>query len=159
MEIWKPVVGYEELYEVSNLGTVKSLKRKFVKEDKILKPWTRKDGYLRVALCKNGIRTLCYVHRLVGLAFLELDGEKPTINHKNRIRNDNRLENLEWANHVEQMANCSKVLDAKYHTIFYDKTPRLKSKWCVSMYGTNHSNRKYKHFKTEEEAVEFCKNL
>jgi hypothetical protein len=160
MEIWKPVVNYEGLYEVSTFGNIKSLQRKGCKEDRILKPVTTLAGYLTVCLCKNKTEKICRVHRLVGLAFLELVDGKPEINHKNRIRNDNRLENLEWANDVEQMANCSTVLEAKYHCIhYYDKNPRLKSKWRVRMYGPNNSNEKYKHFKTEADAIEFCKTL
>ena len=55
-EIWKDIPEYEGMYQISNLGNVKSLKRKFVKEDKILKTVTHKDGYLHVGLYKNKTR-------------------------------------------------------------------------------------------------------
>jgi len=107
-EYWKQVVGYEGLYEVSNLGNIKSLSKKvsngngfFVKKEIILKPYLDKNGYGTVNLYKDKKKTLLKVHRIVGLAFIPNPQNKPTINHKNSIRNDNRVENLEWNTHSE----------------------------------------------------------
>lgn len=92
IEIWKPVVGYEGLYEVSNLGRVKSLKGNHKeRRDMILKPILDKYGYLVVGLSLNKIRKRFLVHRLMALVFL---GEPPTpeqnqVNHKTENPADN----------------------------------------------------------------------
>jgi hypothetical protein len=90
-EIWKDVPEYEGLYLVSNLGRVKSLK--FGKE-KILKPRENSGGYMQVSLWEEGEGKLFKVHRLMMLVFI---GESDLqVNHKNGIKVDNRLENLEY---------------------------------------------------------------
>lgn len=93
IEIWKPVVGYEGLYEVSNWGRVKSLK--FGKE-LILKPCTNNCGYLHVVLSKNNKQKNFYVHRLVAQAFLPNPHNYPCVNHKDENPLNNNVENLEW---------------------------------------------------------------
>jgi hypothetical protein len=98
MEIWKDIKDYEGLYQVSNLGKVKSLK--FGKE-KILKPGKSKKGYLAVVLCDNTIRKTFKVHRLIALTFIDNLHNKPQINHINGIKLDNRVDNLEWCTNGE----------------------------------------------------------
>lgn len=103
--VWKPIKGYLGLYEVSNTGLIKSIKRsnktgrsygeRFLPE-KILKQVTDKDGYKRVTLSKNGKRSNFYVHRLVATAFLDNDKCYPVVNHKNEDKTDNNVANLEW---------------------------------------------------------------
>lgn len=109
-EHWKPVKGYEGQYEVSDKGRVRSLDRyvktankrsktgKYFVEGKIRKPFVGHDGYLRMALNKDGVNKKYFVHRLVMETFSpNPDPEHLTqINHKNEITNDNRVENLEW---------------------------------------------------------------
>ena len=103
-EIWLPIEGYENLYEVSNLGRVCSLERTVIKKNdatrkvpgKILKPGTNKNGYLKVNLCKNGTRRTCYLHRLVATAFIPNPDKKPQVNHKDEDKTNNTAENLEW---------------------------------------------------------------
>lgn len=107
-EHWKPVKGYEGQYEVSDKGRVRSIDRyipyqknpskKAHIKGKMKKPFVAHDGYLRVALSKNGKSKKFFVHRLVLEAFSpNPDPEHLTqINHKNEITNDNRVENLEW---------------------------------------------------------------
>ena len=91
IEHWKDVPNYEGLYQVSNLGRVKSLK---FGKDKILKPQEGKRGYMKVGLWKEGERKYSYVHRLIMLAFV---GESDLqVNHKNGVKTDNCLENLEY---------------------------------------------------------------
>lgn len=102
MEEWKPVPGYEGLYEVSDRGRVKSLARKtnnqYGKEDIILSPgWVHnKNGYLFVHLCKDGVRERFLVHRLVALVFIPNPFNLPMVNHKDENPQNNSVENLEW---------------------------------------------------------------
>ena len=95
-EIWKDILGYEGLYQVSNQGRVKSLK--FGKE-RILKPCNNGWGYLFVQLFKNGEMKNDKVHRLVAKAFLSNPNNLPDVNHKNEDKTDNIVENLEWCDH------------------------------------------------------------
>jgi hypothetical protein len=102
-EIWKDVVGYENLYKISNLGRVLSVKRKvwngfaFVeKKEKIMKQNYSHKGYLTLGLRKNGKGKGHQVHRLVAQAFIDNPLNKKTVNHKNGIKDDNNLKNLEW---------------------------------------------------------------
>jgi hypothetical protein len=158
-EIWKDVVGYEGLYQVSSFGNVKSLKRKGVVEDKILTPYKTRAGYFRASLCKD-VETQGYlVSRLVGFAFLEppTDG-CDTIDHKNRIKTDNRVENLRWANRFTQSQNRDRVLNAKHFCIFYDKNPQLVSHWGVQ-WRYDGENIKSKHFMSKELAEAFSETL
>jgi len=93
-EIWKDVTNYEGHYKVSNLGRVKSIK--FSKE-RILKHSSSSNEYLIVVLCKDNKTAIKKIHQLVVIAFLNHIpcGLKLVVNHKNFIRTDNRLENLE----------------------------------------------------------------
>lgn len=91
-ENYKAVPGYEGLYEVSDLGNVRSLKFSKVK---ILKPIPSNRGYLFVELCNNGERKRFYVHRLVVTVFIGPIAPGLQINHLNEDKSDNRLENLE----------------------------------------------------------------
>lgn len=106
-EIWKPVVGYEGFYEVSNIGRVRSLERKdclgrTVKE-RVLKPAFNDFGYLIVGLCAGGKQKTLKVHRLVCEAFHENPYNKPQVNHLNEDKSDNRAVNLEWATAKENL--------------------------------------------------------
>lgn len=113
-EIWKNVEGFEGLYEVSDLGNVKSLRRKCAKwngfrtvKERILKPGKDAIGYLHVLLAKDTKRYLYKVHRLVAFHFIPKIEGKPLVHHKNGIKWDNRAENLEWVTHTENMKHAS----------------------------------------------------
>ena len=106
MEEWRPVVGYEGLYEVSNMGRVKSLER--MKWDnggcckvpeRILKARKVGGGYLKVNLYKDGKSKSCRIHRLVAEAFIPNPDGLPVINHKDENPKNNNVDNLEWCSY------------------------------------------------------------
>lgn len=96
-EQWRPVKGYEGLYEVSNLGRVKSLNYHRTGVEKILKPSNVGNGYLFVHLSRNGKHKFFLVHRLVAIAFIPNPKGLPEVNHIDEIKTNNCVENLEWA--------------------------------------------------------------
>lgn len=118
MEEWKPIKGYEGLYEVSNLGRVKSLNRKIlcsnglIKEikEKILTPKDNGKGYLNVILSKNGNHKNFYIHRLVAEAFIPNLENKEEVDHINTNKYDNNVDNLRWVTRCE---NCNNPLTKK----------------------------------------------
>lgn len=100
-EIWRDIEGYEGLYQVSNLGRVKSLEKQCgvqIQKEKILKPGLVKGGYYRVGLTKNGIRKSKLVHRLVAETFIPIN---LTVNHKDGNKSNNTVDNLEWTTQKE----------------------------------------------------------
>lgn len=96
-EIWKDIVGYEELYQVSNLGRVKSLK---YDKEKILKQANNKQGYKIVTLHKDKKQTTKTVHRLVAKTFVANPNNYPCINHKDENLENNCIDNLEWCSYA-----------------------------------------------------------
>ncbi|MDO5575339.1 MAG: NUMOD4 domain-containing protein [bacterium] len=96
-EIWKPISGYEDFYLVSNMGRIWS-----VRSGRALKLPVSKTGYCRTHLSVDGIVKIYSVHRLVAQAFIPNPQNKPTVNHINENKQDNRVENLEWATYHEQ---------------------------------------------------------
>ena len=127
-EEWRPVVGYEGLYEVSNRGRVKSVERtvwngrgyKIVAE-RILKPQKARD-YLGVVLCKDGKVKRYLVHRLVATVFCENPEGYTEVNHINEIKSDNRAENLEW---------CSR----SYNNTYNGRAKKIAEKKSKSVIG------------------------
>ena len=114
IEIWKPVVGYEGLYEISNMGRVKSIK--FNKE-KILFLQKDKDGYLRSGLRKMGKLKKYFVHRLVAEAFIPNPNNLPIVNHKDENKQNNCVENLEW---------CTVKYNNSYGSAIFKRKEKLK---------------------------------
>ena len=116
-EIWKDIKGYEGLYQVSNLGRVKSLERKVLRSDgtslaiseRILKLGKNARGYLSVQLCANGIVKCFRVYRLVAQAFIPNPDNKPQVNHIDGNKQNNRADNLEWATRSENMQHAYKT--------------------------------------------------
>lgn len=128
MEIWKDIKGYEGLYQISNLGRIKSLprlKRNFnvnTKQldtitipEKIRKPQLTKYGYYRIGLTKNHKQTYYSVHRLVAEAFIPNPGNLSQINHKDENKANNEVDNREWC-------------DAKYNANYGTRNKRTGEK-------------------------------
>lgn len=92
VEKWKDIPHYEGLYQVSNLGRIWSIRKQ-----RVIKPFMKNSGYYSICLTdSNGKHKEERVHRLVALAFIPNPNKYPVINHKNEIKTDNRVENLEW---------------------------------------------------------------
>ena len=120
LEKWKPISGYDGYYEVSNLGRVRSITRKIERTDpnnlsktrlftykgKLVPFWITKKGYCRCTLNINGNKKNHLVHQLVAKAFIENNENKPQVNHKNCIKTDNNVNNLEWVTNSENFAHA-----------------------------------------------------
>jgi len=179
MEIWRPIEGLESSYEVSNLGNVKTKERvvrnsthgkadgyRLLKE-KILSPKTKRNGYLEVSLTiSTRNRKSFYVHRLVAIAFIGGIPEGYNVNHKNGIKSDNSLNNLEVVTHSQNMKHAydnglnKPPVNYKFKDNEVKDIKRLKkvdglyNKQIADMYGCNigtiqgiTSGRTYKHVK------------
>lgn len=107
-EIWKDVIGYESLYQVSNLGNVKRIgsfrgvNKKYLNNYN-LTPMDNGKGYLRIKLTKNNKSKRIMLHRIIAEAFIQNLNNKPFINHINSNKKDNRIENLEWCTQSENV--------------------------------------------------------
>ena len=118
-EVWKDVTEYEGFYQVSNRGNVRSVARRglqgYRRRGRVLKPWYDSGGYCRVNLCKNGKSKTRSVHRLVAEAFLPNPNGLPQVNHRDEVKDNNNVENLEWC-------------DSMYNNNYGTRTERLSKK-------------------------------
>ena len=117
-EEWKDIKGYEGLYQVSNMGRVKSLGRIVIRKngkklsikERILNPWISCGGYLQVELHNgSGKRNTPKVHRLVCEAFHENPENKPCVNHIDENKANNEASNLEWCTYEENNTHGSRL--------------------------------------------------
>lgn len=99
-ETWKPVKDYENFYIVSSFGRIKN-----IKTNKILKPWITQ-GYCHLRLCKNGKCIQYGVHKIVCESFIGKIKKHHQINHKNCIKNDNKIQNLEYVTHKQNIRHA-----------------------------------------------------
>ena len=152
-EIWIDVKGYEGLYQVSNLGNVKRLDgiivtKRFVvkpKLGKILNLTIKDNGYLSAMFSNKNNKKRFYVHRLVGLAFLENPENKKTINHINGVKTDNRLENLEWCTYSENLNHAIfSKLRKSGHEVYNCKLSKEKIIAIRRLYSINKKFNKLK---------------
>ena len=105
MKFGKILNGWENMYQISNLGRVKSLNYNRTGKEQIIKSHKRKDGYVQVCLCRNKKITTYKLHRLVAETFLENPNNLPCVNHKDENKENNQISNLEW---------CDKVYNINY---------------------------------------------
>lgn len=116
-EIFKDILGYEGLYQVSNMGRVKGCERVILMkngtlryiEEKIITPKKRPRGYAFVALSKNATKKIHSVHQLVAKTFIKNPKKHKDINHINGNKVDNRVVNLEWVSQYENMQHAIKT--------------------------------------------------
>lgn len=115
-EEWRDVDGLEGFYQVSYLGRIRSMDRVLISkrysnkkvEGKIMKGYDNK-GYLMAKLCKANVCKGMLIHRLVALAFIPNPENKPDVNHKNGIKTDNRVVNLEWSTESENTQHAHRI--------------------------------------------------
>jgi hypothetical protein len=105
-EEWRDVLGFEELYQVSNLGKVRTIKN----GEAEMSQQENRNGYMTVHLRNKGVERRAMVHRLVAEAFISNPDELKDVNHKNGDKSDNRVENLEWVSHSDNMTHSFREL-------------------------------------------------
>lgn len=140
-EIWKPIKGYEGLYEVSNYGRVRSIGHYVTFSNgvvryyssTVLKPREVSGGYYDVILYKDKIGSHNRIHRLVAEQFIENPECLRDVNHKNENKKDNRAENLEWVTHSDNM-------------LYGTRTQR----WRKTMFDNGHISDKYSGLSVKE---------
>lgn len=103
-EIWKPIKDFEELYEVSNLGRVRSLRRNIIMKSRI-----RDDGYVACVLSNGGKVQGKLVHRLVAEAFIPNHENKPEVNHIDGNKQNNNVKNLQWVTPSENQKHSINI--------------------------------------------------
>lgn len=161
-EIFKDIKGYENLYQVSNLGKVKSIERlvnhskggKQILHERILSPrfsGNEKSRYYCVALCKNGKAKTFQIHRLVAETFIPNLNRLPEVNHKNGNKLDNRTVNLEWCTSKENKIHAfSSGLNKNFGEGHYQQKLNIKKvteirnkyipyKYTITMLATKYS--------------------
>lgn len=152
-EIWKDISGYEGLYQVSNLGRVKSFR---LHKISILKNIIQKEGYIRVVFTVKSAHKSFFVHRLVAQAFIPNPENKPEVNHIDGDKTNNRVENLEWCTARENQIHsyniglqisqkgenhgCSKFRNEDIYNIVKLYAEGYTQKEIAGMYNTNQSH-------------------
>lgn len=151
-EIWKEIPGYEGYFEVSNLGNFRS-KDRIVKykqngtrlyPGKLLKCEQMQDGYQRIVLMKEAKKKRFMCHRLVALTFIPNPDNLPQVNHKDGVKNNNCVDNLEWCTQSENEQHSVKILGK----CMKGKT-NSKSVYCIDL---------DKCFPSMKQTVEFLGN-
>lgn len=151
-EEWKDIKGFEGFYQISNLGRVKSLVRKGTPKEIILKQQTNAYGYWQVGLRKPKMQIkFRRPHRLVAEAFIPKVEGKNYINHKNGIKKDNRIENLEWCTFKENSDHAWRtgLIDNRGENMGWAKLTQqqvneIRSKYIPRKYSMRKLAKEYK---------------
>lgn len=129
-EKWADIIGYEGLYQVSNIGNVKSLQgwngREYIHREKMLQKTFTTTGYYKVKLCNRKSRVDGKVHRLVATAFIPNPYNLPYVNHKDGNKLNNHVENLEWCTQMENVIHA--------YTTGLMKVPYINNEELKSLY-------------------------
>lgn len=155
-EVWKDIEGYEGIYQISNLGRVKSLSKvrksgaskSYCTKEIIKKPYDNGNGYKYISLHKNKIRESFKIHRLVATHFISNPNNYPVVNHKDEDRSNNVINNLEWCTQKYNVnyGNGLEKMSSKRRRVVcqYTKDNILVKEWeCAfrcSEFGYNPSN-------------------
>ena len=124
IEIWKDVIGYEGLYQVSNLGNVKRV-NSFLGVNKkylngyFLKPLDNGKGYLRIKLTKNNESKRIMLHRIIACSFIDNPNNKKVVNHIDFNKKNNSISNLEWCSQKENVNHA--VANGRFGAKNYNK--------------------------------------
>lgn len=113
IEEWKWVKNHKWLYEISNIGRLKTHNWRGVGRTMIVTPKMDADGYLWYRMSKNNKKTMLKVHRIVALHFIPNPKKLPEVNHKNGVKLNNKPSNLEWSTHADNMAHFGKHIYKK----------------------------------------------
>lgn len=130
-EIWKDVVNYEGVYQISNIGNLKSLDRKLGGtryKGKEKRKHLSGRGYLYSKLSIGGVQKSLFIHKLVAEAFLENTENKPHVNHIDGNKINNKVENLEWCTHAENMRHAMRTGLNDGHSKFKEGNTNSNSK-------------------------------
>lgn len=161
--MWKSIINFENYYQVSTDGKIKSLDRmiettrgKKTYKGKILKPNIGTNGYYYVVLSKNGVLKTAYIHKIVAEAFLDNTNNLSDVDHINGDKLDNRVENLQYLSHFDNASKSNKGIDR--YDKHLEKNPKAKNvigikddkiveiidcaKKMVDKYGINYSTLK-----------------
>jgi hypothetical protein len=133
---WRPVLGFEGDYLISNDGRVWSNHSNKILRNKC------SQGYQYVSLCSQGFRQERRIHRLVAEAFIPNPENKPTVNHVNEVKADNRVENLEWATTQEQNVHGTRTKRAMEHTDWVARTLKTDYSEVARKHDYHNINRK-----------------
>ena len=173
MEIWKDILGYEDLYEVSSYGQIRSKdhtvpcrngKTRLVKGT-VRKPQYNRKGYMIVVLCKENQLKTFTVHQLVAQAFIPGFQKGDEINHKDGNPANPRLSNLEKTNpslnqlHAVRTGLTQKRSVSMYRNVTFISNPKSKARWAGSIRHNGKSTYGWKTFMTEIEAAKYVDKL
>lgn len=137
-EVWYDIFGFENLYSVSNLSRVKSLKKRVKRKDgimmflgeRLVKVHKTKDGYLMARISKDNKASNILIHRAIAMAVILNPNSLPEVNHKDGVKTNNLPLNLEWVSHKNNMVHAAV-------TNLFKDMPKGVSIWCASLSETD----------------------